>query len=172
MIQVFSVKFVRKIRVFPVQLYVVLPFIYSIFILEKSQSLGHINITYCNNRSHCVVDFISHSFSVDQVRFISQHLLRDYRNKKLLDIGSRTGALLYGVSDRCSPLLGRYNVIYGLSVRMSQIIAFTWFKTPPLWSWYYVNSFPNRSLEIYLMLSISEQFGNETTGRCCQPRKE
>ena len=44
-----------------------------------------------------VEEMISHSLSVDQVRFLSSHVLRDYEDKTLLDIGSRTGALLYGV---------------------------------------------------------------------------
>ena len=43
--------------------------------------------------------FITHSASLPQIKFMFQYLLEDLRNKTVLDVGSRTGAVLYGVSN-------------------------------------------------------------------------
>lgn len=47
--------------------------------------------------SSCTTDFISHSMTLKQLRFVMQHLLPSLQGKILLDVGSRTGAVLYGV---------------------------------------------------------------------------
>ena len=52
----------------------------------------------------CLSAFITHSASVEQIKYIFQHLLPDLRNKTVLDVGSRTGAVLYGVSVALSKL--------------------------------------------------------------------
>ena len=44
--------------------------------------------------------FISHSCSTIQVKYIFQFLLKDQNIQTLLDVGSRTGALLYGVCQK------------------------------------------------------------------------
>ena len=41
---------------------------------------------------------ITHSATVAQIKYIFQYLLPSLQDKTLLDIGSRTGAVLYGVS--------------------------------------------------------------------------
>ena len=45
-----------------------------------------------------VLAFITHSASVKEIKYIFRHLLGDLRGKTVVDVGSRTGALLYGVS--------------------------------------------------------------------------
>ncbi|XP_067938972.1 uncharacterized protein [Watersipora subatra] len=53
----------------------------------------------CGSKDIDDIDFISHSFSVEQVKFICTHLLPGGSSLPvLLDIGSRTGALLYGAT--------------------------------------------------------------------------
>ncbi|KAL4237046.1 hypothetical protein ACF0H5_005430 [Mactra antiquata] len=56
------------------------------------------------SRNYCVqclskqvkpLTFITHSASMTQMKYIFQCLLQDLRNKTVLDVGSRTGALLY-----------------------------------------------------------------------------
>lgn len=42
--------------------------------------------------------FITHSASVPQLKYIFQYLLPDLRGKTIIDVGSRTGAVLYGAS--------------------------------------------------------------------------
>lgn len=44
-------------------------------------------------------DFISHSMSREQLKFIFCDLLPDLSGKTVLDIGSRMGPVLYTVSD-------------------------------------------------------------------------
>lgn len=43
-------------------------------------------------------DFISHSFSIPELQFIFQTVLPDLNGRVLVDVGSRLGAVLYGVS--------------------------------------------------------------------------
>lgn len=44
-----------------------------------------------------LADFISHSFSMTELRFLFQHVLPDLSGRTLVDVGSRLGAVLYGV---------------------------------------------------------------------------
>ncbi|CAJ0944328.1 unnamed protein product, partial [Ranitomeya imitator] len=41
------------------------------------------------------LDFLSHSFSILELRFIFHHVLPDLSGKIVLDVGSRLGAVLY-----------------------------------------------------------------------------
>lgn len=41
--------------------------------------------------------FISHSFSLMELKFIYRHVLPDLSGKVLVDVGSRLGTVLYGV---------------------------------------------------------------------------
>ncbi|XP_015248023.1 PREDICTED: uncharacterized protein LOC107096050 [Cyprinodon variegatus] len=43
-------------------------------------------------------DFISHSFSVSELQFLFQNVLPDLSGRTVVDVGSRLGAVLYGVS--------------------------------------------------------------------------
>ncbi|XP_063425726.1 uncharacterized protein LOC134709496 [Mytilus trossulus] len=60
---------------------------------------GKMSRNYCQKcGSHDVkpLTFITHSASVPQIKYIYQYLLPDLRAKTVVDVGSRTGALLYG----------------------------------------------------------------------------
>ena len=58
------------------------------------------NCIVLNIHATCLLhtDFITHSASLKQIKYIYEFLLPDLHNKTILDVGSRTGALLYGVS--------------------------------------------------------------------------
>lgn len=47
-------------------------------------------------------EFISHSFSLMELKFLYQHVLPDLTGKVVVDVGSRLGAVLFGVK----PYLG------------------------------------------------------------------
>lgn len=46
--------------------------------------------------------FISHSFSATELKFLFQNVLPDLSGRTLVDVGSRLGAVLYGVRDSLS----------------------------------------------------------------------
>ena len=46
-------------------------------------------------------DFISHSFSILELQFLFQHSLPDLAGRLVVDVGSRLGAVLYGVKYIC-----------------------------------------------------------------------
>ncbi|KAL5009307.1 hypothetical protein ScPMuIL_014888 [Solemya velum] len=57
------------------------------------------------SRNHCMqcgsqdvrpLNFITHSASITEIKFIFQYLLPELGGKVVLDVGSRTGAILYG----------------------------------------------------------------------------
>ncbi|XP_077991809.1 uncharacterized protein LOC144446014 [Glandiceps talaboti] len=50
----------------------------------------------CGSHSTAPLTFISHSFSLLQLKFIFQHALPDLSKKTVVDVGSRLGAVLYG----------------------------------------------------------------------------
>lgn len=50
----------------------------------------------CGSRNVRPLTFITHSASVKEIKYIFQHLLGDLRGKSVVDVGSRTGAILYG----------------------------------------------------------------------------
>jgi hypothetical protein len=43
-------------------------------------------------------DFISHSMSMKQLEYVMRYLMPSLRMKTLLDVGSRTGAVIFAVS--------------------------------------------------------------------------
>lgn len=45
------------------------------------------------------LDFISHSLSREQLKFVFSELLPNLNGKTVLDVGSRLGPVLYGVND-------------------------------------------------------------------------
>ncbi|XP_021375117.1 uncharacterized protein LOC110464300 isoform X2 [Mizuhopecten yessoensis] len=50
----------------------------------------------CGSKEISPLTFITHSASVKQIKYMFRHLLPDLRGKAVLDVGSRTGAVLYG----------------------------------------------------------------------------
>lgn len=53
----------------------------------------------------CFAEFISHSFSIPELQFLFQNVLPDLTGKLVIDVGSRLGAVLYGVN--CGRFLSR-----------------------------------------------------------------
>nr|XP_042117236.1 uncharacterized protein LOC102926838 [Peromyscus maniculatus bairdii] len=53
--------------------------------------------TVCGSHRTAPLGFISHSFSLMELKFIYLHVLPDLSGKLLVDIGSRLGTVLYGV---------------------------------------------------------------------------
>ncbi|KAI1895597.1 hypothetical protein AGOR_G00107880 [Albula goreensis] len=51
---------------------------------------------HCGSQRTAPLGFISHSFSVLELRFLFQNVLPDLSGKVLVDVGSRLGAVLYG----------------------------------------------------------------------------
>lgn len=49
----------------------------------------------CGSRKTAPLDFISHSFSLVELKFLFQKMLPDLSGKTLVDVGSRLGAVLY-----------------------------------------------------------------------------
>uniref|UniRef100_A0A3Q2CKF9 Zgc:109986 n=1 Tax=Cyprinodon variegatus TaxID=28743 RepID=A0A3Q2CKF9_CYPVA len=52
----------------------------------------------CGSLRTAPLDFISHSFSVSELQFLFQNVLPDLSGRTVVDVGSRLGAVLYGVS--------------------------------------------------------------------------
>ncbi|XP_026369382.1 uncharacterized protein LOC113266127 isoform X1 [Ursus arctos] len=52
--------------------------------------------TVCGSRQTAPLGFISHSFSLMELKFIYHHVLPDLSGKVLVDVGSRLGTVLYG----------------------------------------------------------------------------
>lgn len=62
----------------------------------------------CGSHDTRPLSVITHSASVPQLKFIFQHVLPSLQDKTLLDIGSRTGAVLYGayLYSSCKQIIG------------------------------------------------------------------
>ncbi|KAG7252088.1 hypothetical protein CRUP_019944, partial [Coryphaenoides rupestris] len=72
---------------------------------------GRMSRSYCRTcGSHLTapLEFVSHSFSISELRFLFQNVLPDLAGRTLLDVGSRLGAVLYGgyVYSAASRLVG------------------------------------------------------------------
>ncbi|XP_058471827.1 uncharacterized protein zgc:109986 isoform X3 [Solea solea] len=59
---------------------------------------------HCGSQRTAPLDFVSHSFSVSELHFLFQNVLPDLSGRTLVDVGSRLGAVLYGVvqADICT----------------------------------------------------------------------
>uniref|UniRef100_A0A8C5S7V5 Uncharacterized protein n=1 Tax=Laticauda laticaudata TaxID=8630 RepID=A0A8C5S7V5_LATLA len=51
----------------------------------------------CGSHQTAPLEFISHSFSLVELKFLYQEVLPDLTGKVLVDVGSRLGAVLFGV---------------------------------------------------------------------------
>ncbi|XP_068593330.1 uncharacterized protein zgc:109986 isoform X1 [Cebidichthys violaceus] len=62
----------------------------------------------CGSHRTAPLDFISHSFSILELRFLFENVLPDLSGRLLVDVGSRLGAVLYGgyVFSSSSQLIG------------------------------------------------------------------
>ncbi|KAM4624895.1 uncharacterized protein ACJ7VT_003393 [Polymixia lowei] len=74
-------------------------FLYDEDTVESLCEEGKMSRSYCLNcgsQRTAPLEFISHSFSIAELRFLYQNVLPDLTGKVLLDVGSRLGAVLYG----------------------------------------------------------------------------
>ena len=71
----------------------------------------HVMSRPADQLSSSVADFISHSFSISELRFLFENVLPDLSGRVLVDVGSRLGAVLYAVRTRNKPFL---NVVLSL----------------------------------------------------------
>ncbi|XP_004637173.1 uncharacterized protein LOC101582085 [Octodon degus] len=74
-------------------------FLYDEDFIDSLCEEGRMSRNYCmvcGSRQTAPLGFISHSFSLVELKFIYHHVLPDLSGKVLVDVGSRLGAVLYG----------------------------------------------------------------------------
>ncbi|KAJ7344941.1 hypothetical protein JRQ81_000891 [Phrynocephalus forsythii] len=62
---------------------------------EKGEMSRNYCLT-CGSHRTAPLEFISHSFSLTEVKFLYEHVLPDLTGKVVVDVGSRLGAVLFG----------------------------------------------------------------------------
>ncbi|KAL3873732.1 hypothetical protein ACJMK2_036821 [Sinanodonta woodiana] len=74
---------------------------------EKGQ-MSRNYCTECGSHNTKALTFLSHSASANQIKYIFTYLLSDLTGKTVMDVGSRTGAVLYGayVYSQASSIVG------------------------------------------------------------------
>ncbi|XP_069494553.1 uncharacterized protein [Ambystoma mexicanum] len=82
-------------------------FLYEDTLIDQLCEEGRMSRHYClscGSQQTAPLGFISHSFSLVELKFLFQHALPDLSGKTLVDIGSRLGAVLFGVlhADICT----------------------------------------------------------------------
>ncbi|XP_069807255.1 uncharacterized protein [Dendropsophus ebraccatus] len=73
-------------------------FLYNDEIIDSLCEEGKLSRNYCmscGSTKTAPLDFLSHSFSIPELKFLFHHALPDLNGKTLLDVGSRLGAVLY-----------------------------------------------------------------------------
>ncbi|XP_069065211.1 uncharacterized protein [Pleurodeles waltl] len=74
-------------------------FLYEDSLVDQLCEEGTMSRHYClscGSRKTAPLEFISHSLSLVELKFLFQHVLPDLTGKMLLDVGSRLGAVLFG----------------------------------------------------------------------------
>ncbi|KAH0620539.1 hypothetical protein JD844_021103 [Phrynosoma platyrhinos] len=74
-------------------------FLYDDDYIDSLCEKGKMSRNYCltcGSHRTAPLEFISHSFSLVEVKFLYQHVLPDLTGKVLVDIGSRLGVVLFG----------------------------------------------------------------------------
>lgn len=75
-------------------------FLYDEDFIDSLCEEGKMSRNYCmvcGSHQTAPLGFISHSFSLMELKFIYHHVLPDLSGKLLVDVGSRLGTVLYGV---------------------------------------------------------------------------
>ncbi|ELK11326.1 hypothetical protein PAL_GLEAN10008497 [Pteropus alecto] len=75
-------------------------FLYDEDFIDSLCEEGKMSRNYCmvcGSHQTAPLGFISHSFSLMELKFIYHHVLPDLSGKVLVDVGSRLGTVLYGV---------------------------------------------------------------------------
>ncbi|XP_048340749.1 uncharacterized protein LOC125426482 isoform X2 [Sphaerodactylus townsendi] len=74
-------------------------FLYDDDIIDTLCEEGKMSRNYCltcGSHQTAPLEFISHSFSLMELKFLYRHVLPDLTGKMVVDIGSRLGAVLFG----------------------------------------------------------------------------
>ncbi|XP_062824330.1 uncharacterized protein LOC103277674 isoform X1 [Anolis carolinensis] len=74
-------------------------FLYDDNCIDSLCDKGKMSRNYCltcGSHRTAPLEFISHSFSLVEVKFLYQHVLPDLTGKVLVDVGSRLGVVLFG----------------------------------------------------------------------------
>ncbi|XP_020667930.3 uncharacterized protein LOC110089307 isoform X2 [Pogona vitticeps] len=74
-------------------------FLYDDDCIDTLCERGEMSRNYCltcGSHRTAPLEFISHSFSLMEVKFLYQHVLPDLTGKVVVDVGSRLGAVLFG----------------------------------------------------------------------------
>ncbi|XP_019500240.1 PREDICTED: uncharacterized protein LOC109383889 isoform X3 [Hipposideros armiger] len=82
-------------------------FLYDEDFIDSLCEEGKMSRNYCmvcGSHQTAPLGFVSHSFSLMELKFIYHHVLPDLSGKVLVDVGSRLGTVLYGVlhADICT----------------------------------------------------------------------
>lgn len=101
----------RKMQACPRPTVHVDSFLYDDDLVDSLCDEGKMSRTYClscGSTRTAPLDFISHSFSASELRFLFLNVLPDLSGRTLVDVGSRLGAVLYGghLFSSASRLLG------------------------------------------------------------------
>ena len=86
-------------------------FLFSDDYIDELVDAGKFSRNYCNScgsRNTKPLTFISHSASIQSVKFIFKHALPDLTGKVVIDVGSRLGPILYGafLFSSCAKIVG------------------------------------------------------------------
>ncbi|XP_004867627.2 uncharacterized protein LOC101712961 isoform X2 [Heterocephalus glaber] len=94
--------------------------------------------TVCGSHQTAPLGFISHSFSLVELKFIYHHVLPDLLGKVLVDVGSRLGTVLYGVvhADICTQGSLLYNADV---VIMNNVFEYFLKETEQASTWEYIS---------------------------------
>ncbi|KAM9711315.1 uncharacterized protein ACBT57_020744 isoform 4-T4 [Dama dama] len=123
-------------------------FLYDEDFIDSLCEEGKMSRNYCmvcGSHRTAPLGFISHSFSLMELKFIYHHVLPDLSGKVLVDVGSRLGTVLYGVKS---------------SLGTQSTLGNTFFS--------YWQQFCLPPSKGYLYSSASQLYGVELNGDFCQ----
>ncbi|XP_032917932.1 uncharacterized protein LOC116997402 isoform X1 [Catharus ustulatus] len=89
---------VQKIHQHPLPMIHVDAFLYDDDVVDSLCEEGKMSRSYCTecgSYKTASLEFISHSFSLMELKFLYQHVLPDLTGKVVVDVGSRLGAVLF-----------------------------------------------------------------------------
>nr|XP_013795954.1 PREDICTED: uncharacterized protein LOC106482838 isoform X3 [Apteryx mantelli mantelli] len=98
---------IQKIHQHPLPMIHVDAFLYDDDFVDSLCEEGKMSRNYCTecgSYKTASLEFISHSFSLMELKFLYQHVLPDLTGKVVVDVGSRLGAVLFAVvhADICT----------------------------------------------------------------------
>lgn len=106
-------------------------FLYDEDVIDSLCEEGKMSRNYCvvcGSYQTAPLGFISHSFSLVELKFIYHHVLPDLSGKLLVDVGSRLGTVLYGVKSSLwtYSTVGKYFLLLLTTVLPATIQGLLW----------------------------------------------